>query len=78
MLSCICVVVKARAARGFFAGRRSQRGGVVSGTKGRYEVSEVGSGVGRIFLLKGDTDDETGGLFQPEMRKIPSGYHNYP
>ena len=39
-------------------------GGCVSGTKGRYEVSEVGAGVGRLIVLKGYTTDETGGLFQ--------------
>ena len=40
---------KARALRVFLVVRRSRRRGVVAGIKGRYEVSGVGAGVGRLL-----------------------------
>ena len=39
----------ARSARVFSVGQRSRRGGNVSGTKGIYEGSDGGSGVGRLL-----------------------------
>ena len=63
MLLHICVVVNPRVARAFLRRSKFLEGrGVcvhVSGTKGRYEGSEVGAGVGILLGLKRVADNET-------------------